>query len=79
MTSQTSDEYFPLKALACYSGMSVFTLRKYLFHPVHPLSHYRWPGKIVVRRSEFDAWLQNFRVDEPSHVDDIVADVMNGL
>ena len=59
--------------------MSVTTLRKYLSHPAHPLPHYRWPGKIVVRRSEFDAWLQDFRVETAARVDALVADVMSGL
>lgn len=54
-------EYLPLKSLAQYGGLSVRTLRGYLIHPAHPLPHYRIGGKILVKRSEFDAWAQRFR------------------
>jgi hypothetical protein len=32
-----------------------------------------------VRRSEFDNWMRRFRVDEPSRVGAIVADVLRSL
>jgi hypothetical protein len=36
-------------------------------------------GKILVKRSEFDAWMLTFRVETPSPVDAIVDDVLKGL
>jgi len=50
-----------LKALAKYSGLSVRKLREHIADPLHPLPHYRVGGKIVVQRSEFDAWIARFR------------------
>jgi hypothetical protein len=73
------DPYLSLKALASYSGLSVRKLREALTDSSHPLPCYRVGGKIVTRRSEFDAWMKRFRqVGQPeldTLVDEIVADV----
>jgi len=49
--------YFDLKSLSTYSHLSVKTLRKYLSE----LSHYRVGGKILVKQSDFDEWIERFR------------------
>jgi len=44
------------------------------------LPHYRIGGKILVRRSEFDRWASEFKVDRPPvDLDALVGDVMHGL
>lgn len=73
------DGYLPLKALAQYSGLSVRTLRTYLMSPSHPLPYFRIGGKIVVKRSEYDAWVDRFRVVATNTVDVIVAETLRGL
>ena len=56
------DPYFGLKALATYSGMSVRTLRSHLdAQPDVALPCYRVNGRVLVRRSEFDEWMSQFR------------------
>ena len=56
--------YLDLKALSNYSHLSVKTLRKYL----PELCHYRVGGKILVKQSDFDEWIEGFR-EEPEIVD----------
>jgi excisionase family DNA binding protein len=73
------DPFLSLKALAAYSGLSVRKLRDCLDDPRHPLPHYRVGGKILVRRSEFDAWIAAYRQVEDAAVDRIVAAVMAEL
>jgi excisionase family DNA binding protein len=73
------DPFLPLKALADYSGLSVRTLRDYLADPLHPLPCYRVGGKILVRRSEFDAWMACYRQVGNSDVEQIVNDVLKSL
>jgi len=73
------DPHLSLKALATYSGLSVRKLRDCLDHPSHPLPHYRVGGKILVRRSEFDAWIAAYRRVGDPDVDQIVDDVLGGL
>jgi hypothetical protein len=61
IVSTLLDPFLTLKALAAYSGISVSKLRAYLDDPVRPLPCYRLPGKILVRRSDFDAWIASYR------------------
>jgi hypothetical protein len=54
-------------------------LRDYLDDPVHPLPYFRVGGKILVRRSEFDAWIAAFRQVGTTNVDRLVAEVLADL
>ena len=74
-----ADTYLSLRALAVYSGLSVRTLRGHLVHAAYPLPHYRIGGKILIRRSEYDAWAARFRANVAPVVDQVVDDVMRGL
>ena len=56
------DPFLPLRMLAAYAGLSVRTLRQYLeLPPDQALPCYRVGGKILVRRSEFDAWVAQYQ------------------
>jgi hypothetical protein len=62
VVSTPLDPYLPLRALATYSGLGVRTLRGYIDRlPDEALPAYRVGGKILVRRSEYDAWVAQFR------------------
>jgi hypothetical protein len=74
----SKDLYFDLKRLADYSSLAVPTLREYLAGS-DGIPHYKLRGKILVRRSEFDQWLQAFRVDPKMAVQRVVQDVMESL
>lgn len=71
--------YLPLKTLATYSGLSVRTLRSYLTHSVYPLPHFRIGGKILVLRSDYDAWASRFRANVAPVVDDVVDRIIRGI
>jgi predicted DNA-binding transcriptional regulator AlpA len=73
------DPFLSLKALATYSGLGVRTLRARLTDPRHPLPCYRIGGKIVVRRSEFDAWVAQFKTVGNPNVEHVVAEVLADL
>jgi hypothetical protein len=79
VVSTPLDPFLSLRALASYSGFSVRKLREYLDDSAHPLPCYRVGGKILVRRSEFDAWITRYRQQGRADVAAIVADVFNGL
>jgi excisionase family DNA binding protein len=62
VVSSALDPFLSLRALAAYSGLSVRKLRDYLeLPPDQALPCYRVGGKILVRRSEFDAWMERYR------------------
>lgn len=79
VVSTALDPFLSLKALASYASVSIRKLREYLDAPTHPLPHYRVGGKIVVRRSEFDAWIAAYRRVGQSNVGGIVDSVMRDL
>lgn len=79
VVSTPLDPFLDLRALAAYSSISVRKLRDYLDDPTHPLPYYRVGGKILVRRSEFDAWIAAYRQRGRGDVDRIVADVLRDL
>lgn len=78
-STAADDRYFSLPQLSAYASLSVRTLRKYLTHAVYPLPSFRIGGRVLVRRSEYDAWAARFRVQATSAVDAIVSDIMRGL
>jgi Helix-turn-helix domain len=73
--SPVEDRYLDLHQLALYSSLSVRTLRDYLSAPHDPIPSYCVRRKILVRRSEFDRWLEKYRVDA-TRVSRLVDDIL---
>ena len=71
------DPYLSLRALAAYSSMSVRKLRDCLREPNHPLPHFRVGDKILVRQSEFDAWMGAYRDRQALDVDRLVDELLD--
>lgn len=69
-----SDAYLSLRELSRYSSISLRSLRRALSDRRHPLPHYRPGGrKVLVRRSEFDRWMRQFKhVMTPIDLDRLV-------
>jgi len=72
------DTYLDLKQLSHYSTFSGSTLRGYLTDPDNPIPYFRVKRKILVRKSEFDRWMEHFR-GENNDLDRIVDEVINDL
>ena len=72
-----TDQYFDLKNLSAYACLGVPTLRDYLRSGGLP--HFKLKGKILVRLSEFDSWLESFRVDTKPDLNNLVDDVLKSL
>ena len=72
------DPWLSLRALADYSGLSVRKLRYLLADPHHPLPAYRVDGKILVRRSDFDRWMQGHRATQ-TNLDQAVEAVLHQI
>jgi hypothetical protein len=73
------DPYLSLRALAGYAGLSVRRLLAFLDDAGHPLPCYRIGSKILIRRSEYDAWAVQFRRVGRGDVTRVVTDVLQGL
>jgi predicted DNA-binding transcriptional regulator AlpA len=75
---RTEDRYFDLRRLAQYSSFSVRTLRDYLTRTDDPIPCFRIGRKIIVKRSEFDAWIEKHR-DRTGNLNALVDDILGGF
>jgi excisionase family DNA binding protein len=73
------DGYLSIKALSAYSGIGVRTLRAHLVNPLNPIPSYRVGGKVLVRTSEFDQWMAQFRRVGNEDVNQKVTEVLRSL
>jgi excisionase family DNA binding protein len=72
-------EWLGLRQVTQYANISERTVRAWIHAPVEPLPAVRVGGKILVRRSELDSWLEKHRMKtlETVDLDAIVRDVLH--
>jgi excisionase family DNA binding protein len=73
MVSRAEDRLLSLKELSEYSTLAESTLRD---HMKRGMPHFKVGGKILVRRSEFDQWIEKYRVKD---LDEVVEMAMKSL
>jgi hypothetical protein len=71
------DRYFDLRGLSAYSALGVGTLRDHIRS--EGLPSFRVKGKILIRKSEFDSWLESYRVNRKQDLNNIVDEVLTSL
>lgn len=74
MKSIGQDKYFDLRKLSEYSSLGVGTLREHL-RAANPIPSFKIKGKILVKKSEFDDWLDQFRTNS-DRLRDLVDDII---
>lgn len=78
ISEQRQPEWLDLKELTQYACVSERTLREWIHRLVDPLPAVRVGCKILVRRSEFDRWLEAHqvkRIDVGCIVDELVTGI----
>ena len=78
MFIEANDKFLDIKQLVQYSTFSASTLRGYLSDPETPIPFFRVNRKILVKKSEFDRWMEQFR-GENNDLDHIVDEMTNDL
>ena len=76
MDMSFADQFFDLKTLSSYSCLGVSTLREYI--ESNGLPCFKLKGKVLVKRSEFDAWIENYRLSG-ERLDTMADEIMNNL
>lgn len=71
------DQYFDLKGLSVYSALAVPTLRDYIREGKMPV--FKLKGKILIKRSEFDRWMEVYRMKKKQDINAMVGEVMDSL
>jgi hypothetical protein len=72
-------EYMSVADLEVYSSISQRTLWDLIKSPVNPIPHFRvgTAGRIVrVKRSEFDRWIEGYRVSDDADIDNLVKEIL---
>jgi len=71
-------EWLDLKGLTQYASVSERTMRQWIHRSTNPLPAVRVGTKILIRRSEFDRWLEQRRL-EPVNVGCMVDEMVSDL
>lgn len=74
---QIEREWLGIRELTKYASVSDRTLREWMHRENDALPAVRVDGKILVRRSQFDSWLERHRIRPVGAVD--VDAIVNGL
>lgn len=76
-TTQPEAGYLDLPRLAAYASLGVSTIREYIRSGGLPAFKLR--GKIIVRKTDFDHWLERFKFDAEKDLDGIADEIMKDL
>jgi hypothetical protein len=73
------DQFFDLRGLSVYSCMSVSALRLYIKRPKGSLPCFKVKGKILVKRPEFDAWMERYRMNQAQDLKAIAQEALDKI
>lgn len=73
----SEDRYFDLQSASAYSSLGISTIRAYIRSAGLP--SFRVKGKILIKRSEFDAWIESFRIKKEDDLAQIVDETVQQL
>ena len=68
------DQFFDLRGLSVYSSLGVSTLRDYIKRDGMP--SFKVGGKVLVKMSEFNEWMEGYRQNRARDLDALVDDIM---
>ena len=76
----TPREWLGLRELTQYANISERTLRSWIYSPTDPLPAAKVRGKVLVRKADFDAYIQRHRIKPLAaiDIDRIIHDVLQG-
>ena len=77
ITVTLQDGYFDLKGLAVYSTLGVSTLRDYIRSGKLPA--FKVKGKVLIRKSQFDSWIEDYRMNKKGDINRIADEVVGSL
>jgi excisionase family DNA binding protein len=71
------DQFLDLQGLSAYSSLCVSTIRDHI--KKNRLPAFTVGGKILIKRSEFDDWMNRFRLNRRKDPDAIANEVVGSL
>ena len=71
------DQYFDLRGLSAYSTLGVSTLREYIKGGKLPA--YKVKGKVLIRKNEFERWIEGHRMNQKKDIESIADDIIKSM
>jgi hypothetical protein len=77
----THPEWMDLKTIQQYACVSERTVRDWIHRPYNPLPAVQVEKKILIRRSQFDCWLESHPIQSANSIDinGIIEEVMKDM
>jgi excisionase family DNA binding protein len=72
-------EWFDLRQLTCYAAVSERTLRGWIHDPINPLPAYQVGSKLLVRKRDFDSYIERHPVRPMQVVDSMVEEILSEM
>lgn len=72
-------EWLDLRQLTNYAAVSERTLRAWIHDPVNPLPAYRVGSKILVKKREFDSFIERHKIQPSEIVNSVVDKILTGV
>lgn len=69
-------EWLDLRGLTRYAAVSERTLRAWIHDPINPLPAFQVNGKILVKKHDFDNFIQQHPIRSHESVDRIVDEIL---
>jgi len=76
-TETLKAQFLDLRGLSEHSSLGVSTLREYI--KTGSLPGYKIRGKIIIKLSEFNEWLERYRINKDQDLNEIVDGIMDEL
>lgn len=72
-------EWLDLRGLTKYAAVSERTLRAWIHDPINPLPAYQVGSKLLVRKRDFDSYVERHPVRPMQAVDNMVEEILSGM
>lgn len=72
-------EWLDLRQLTRYAAVSERTLRAWIHDPTNPLPAFQVGSKLLVRRRDFDSYIERHPVTPMHSVDNMVEEILSGM
>lgn len=72
-------EWLDLRGLTKYAAVSERTLRAWIHDPINPLPAFQVNGKILVKKRDFDNFIEQHPIRPMHDVNNMVEEILSGM
>ena len=72
-------EWLDLRGLTRYAAVSERTLRAWIHDPINPLPAFQVGSKLLIRKRDFDTFIEQHPVRPMQAVNNVVEEILSGM